>query len=118
MSAMPTDSYSLTFHPLSYAVSNRVDAAGDFVAWHTRILYPRPDAVLDQDIAVANPTCFHLDANLPRTWFGSVAFNQFKTTAWLTNLRCFHQCFFLAPFCLSKTRDDQNCAADRDEIFE
>jgi hypothetical protein len=90
MSAMPAHSDSLTFRPLPDVTSNPVDLAGNFVTWHPRVLNSRPDAVLDQDIAVTNPTCFHFDSDLSRAGFGNVAFNQLETAAGFADLCRFH----------------------------
>jgi hypothetical protein len=94
---MPANSSALTHRPLPDVTSERVYAAGDFMTRHARILESRPDTILDEHIAVANPACLHFYTNLPCARFGNVAIDQFKASTGLTNLRRFHfHCFGLS----------------------
>jgi hypothetical protein len=42
---------------------------------------------------MADPAGFYLDPDLPGTWFGNIAFNQLKISAWFANLGHCHFCF-------------------------
>jgi hypothetical protein len=62
----------------------------DFMTWHARVLKSRPQAIFDEDIAVANTTRFDFHANLARARFRDVTFHQFKISTGFVNLRGFH----------------------------
>ena len=75
---------------LAQLVVHRVHPPGNLMTWNSRIFYPGPDAIFDQQITVANPARFHFDANLSRLRLGQLAFEQFKIPSGLSNLCRFH----------------------------
>jgi hypothetical protein len=87
---MPAHTYALPFIPCCDVVADGIDASGDFVPRHTRILKSRPYTVFDQHIAVANTAGFNLHAHLSGARLRNIAFYQFPISAWSTYLSCFH----------------------------
>ena len=65
MSAMPADTYALTFLPLSNIGSDCIDASRHFMTGHSRILESGPQTFVNENIAVANPARLDSDSNLP-----------------------------------------------------
>ena len=65
MSAMPADTYALTFLPLRNIGSDCIDASRDFMTRHSRILESGPQTFVNENIAVANAARLDLDSNLP-----------------------------------------------------
>jgi hypothetical protein len=87
---MPSHAYPLTGLPQRDIGADRIDAAGDLMAWHARILKSGPHAFLNQRVAVADAARFHLDANLAATRLGHGALNDFEITSGLADLHGFH----------------------------
>src|SRR6185503_13642888 len=87
---MPTNTNTLAHGPCGDVVADGIDASGDFVPRHTRILESRPDTVFDQHIAVANTAGFNLHAHLSGARLRNIAFYQFPISAWSTYLSGFH----------------------------
>src|SRR5437867_2800416 len=90
MSAMPADADALAFFPFRNPVADCIDAPGDLMTGHTRILKSGPQTFFDEHIAVANAACLHFHANLPSARLRDVAFHQFPISARLANLCCLH----------------------------
>ena len=67
-----------------------IDAAGDFVSGHTRILKAGPETFFYEGIAVADPAGFDFDADLVASGLGNVSFDEFEIAAGLGNLDGFH----------------------------
>ena len=65
MSAMPADADALTLLPCGDVAADRIDASGDFMTRHARILKPGPETFFDEHIAVANAARFDFHAHLP-----------------------------------------------------
>src|SRR5205085_3237782 len=68
-----------------------VNPPRDLVAGNPRILQPRPVALLNQQVAVANTTSFDFDPNLPASGFRHWALNDLEISAWLADLNNFHE---------------------------
>ena len=64
MSAMPAHADALAFFPWRDVVADRIDAPGDFVTRHTRILNSGPETFFDQHVAMANAARLHFHAHL------------------------------------------------------
>jgi hypothetical protein len=78
--------------------ADRIDAPGNLVARHSRILnWPEP--LLYERIAVADTAGFHLDAHLPTPGLWNRTLDNFKVSSWLANLYGFHANSFLDGFC-------------------
>jgi hypothetical protein len=92
MSAVPANADALPFLPVRYVVTDGINPSGNLMSGNTRILKPRPQPFLNQDVAMANATCFHLDPNLSyaRLWYGT--FDDFEIATGFTDLRRFHWC--------------------------
>src|SRR5215213_10000114 len=65
VAAMPADTNALTCRPCCDVVAYGIDAAGDFMTRHTRILNARPETFFNEHIAVANATRFNFHTHLP-----------------------------------------------------
>ena len=92
---MPSDSYPLTGLPQRHVGADRIDASGNFMARHARILKSRPLSFLDERVTVADTAGFHLDAHLPAPGLRNRALDDFEITSWLTDLNGFHANSFL-----------------------
>src|SRR5262249_21598449 len=90
VAAVPADANAVTFFPTRDALAHCIDASGKFMTRNTRILKTRPQTFFDQHVAVTNPAGFNFHAHLSRTGLGNFSFDQFKISAWFSNLRCFH----------------------------
>src|SRR5207253_3606009 len=90
VSAVPADTHTVAFFPLSNIGADSIDAAGDFMSRHSRVLKSRPETLFNQSIAVTDSACFHFHANLPGGRFGYIAFYQFPTSTGFPDLRRFH----------------------------
>src|SRR5205823_14686749 len=86
VSAVPADSHTVAFVPLSNIGADSIDAAGDFMPRHSRVLKSRPETLFNQSVAVTNSACFHLHANLPVGRLADIACNNFATSAALRRL--------------------------------
>ena len=90
MTAMPADAHALARLPVGDVGADRVDAPGDFVSGHSRILQAGPVAFLHDRIAVADAARLNLDADLIAGGLGNIAFDKFKIAAGLADLDGFH----------------------------
>src|SRR5687767_2040882 len=90
VSAVPTNTDALPLGPSDNVVAEGIDASGDFMTRHTRILKPGPQAFLDQRIAVADTTCLNFHANLSSGGLRCIALHQFPVSARSAYLSCFH----------------------------
>jgi len=93
MATVPAYANPIAYFPRRDPRSKSIKTAGDFVARNAWILQARPEPFFYEHIAVADPAGFHLYAHLGRTWFGNIAFDQFKIAACFANLGDFHFCF-------------------------
>jgi hypothetical protein len=73
--AMPANTNSLSFLPVCNSGADSVDLSSHLMTWYSRELKSRPQAIFDEDIAVANTTRLDSHANLPGTGLRGVAFN-------------------------------------------
>src|SRR5262249_35024779 len=71
VTTVPSHPNAITLVPGPDSCPQSIDAAGNLVTRHARVLQTWPDAVLYQHIAVADPARVHFDAHLPRPWFGN-----------------------------------------------
>jgi hypothetical protein len=92
--AVPSHAYPLTGLPQGNVCANRIDASGNLVARHSRILNSRPETFFDELVAVAQAAGFHLDAYLPASRLRRRTLNDFEITSGLADLNGFH----LNPF--------------------
>ena len=90
VSAMPTYAHTLARLPVGYVRSNRVDAPGDLMPRHARILDSRPESFFHQSIAVADAACFDLDPHLPASGLRDRALDHFKIFSRFADLHGFH----------------------------
>jgi hypothetical protein len=88
---VPSHSNPLTGLPQRDVGANRVNAPGDFVARHSRILNPRPVPFFHQHVAVTDATGFYLDSYLAASRLWNRALNDFEISTWLAHLHCFHK---------------------------
>src|SRR2546430_15653535 len=100
MSAMPAYAHALAFFPFCNPVADCIDAPGDLMTGHTRILKSGPQTFFNENVAVANAARFYFHANLPSTRLRDVAFHQFPISTGLANLCCFHFLIHKMPLLL------------------
>ena len=89
MATVPTDADSLTSCPCGYVGAQGIESPGDLMTGDTWILKSGPDAVLYQDVAVANAAGLDPYTHLAGPRFGNVAFDEFPIAACFAYLRCF-----------------------------
>jgi hypothetical protein len=80
VAAVPTDPDPLPFRPHPDAWPHRVDQPDDLVPRHPGVLDVGEDPFHREGVAVADAASLDLDADLARTGFGNVAFDQFERT--------------------------------------
>jgi hypothetical protein len=90
MPAVPAHTNALTGPPKSYVGTNGIDAPGDLMPRHTRILNTRPESFFHQRIAVTDAARFYLDTNLATAWLRDWALDDFEISTWLAVLNGFH----------------------------
>jgi hypothetical protein len=90
MSAMPAYANALPLPPCSNVVADCIDVSSDFMTWHTWILKPGPETLLNEHITMANAACFYFHAHLPGAGLRNIAFYQFPISTGLAYLRRFH----------------------------
>jgi hypothetical protein len=90
VATMPTDTDSLINRPRGNVGTHGIEASGDLMTGHPRILKPGPQTFFDQRVAMANPACLDLEAYLCGTGLGNVAFDEFPIATCFADLRCFH----------------------------
>src|SRR5690242_12223831 len=73
MSAMPTNTNTLTFVPIWNAIPDRIDASCDFMTRHAWILKPGPKAFFYQNVAVTNSAGFDFHSDLSSAGLGDLA---------------------------------------------
>src|SRR5256886_7288523 len=100
MSAVPADADALAFFPFCNPVADCIDAPGDLMTGHTRILKSGPQTFFNENVAVTNAARFYFHANLPSTRLRDVAFHQFPISTGLANLCCFHFLIHKMPLLL------------------
>src|SRR5438874_6017288 len=91
MASMPSDSNPLARFPKRHIRAHGVNPPRDLMAGNPRILQPRPVALLNQQVAVANTTSFDFDPNLPASGFRHWALNDLEISAWIADLNNFHE---------------------------
>ena len=96
MPAVPADPYALARLPVGNVRADGIDTPGDFVAGNPGILQPRPEPILDHDIAVADPAGLHFDAHLPVAGLRDRALDQLELPAGLAHLHRLHQSHVLS----------------------
>jgi hypothetical protein len=79
--AVPADADAVTRLPRQDAFAHRVHDAGNLVARHSGILDPRPQALLRQDIAMADAVGLDADSHLSRAGVRDLSFDQFERPA-------------------------------------
>ena len=90
MSAMPAYAHALAFFPFCNPVADCIDAPGDLMTGHTRILKSGPQTFFNENVAVTNAARFYFHADLSGVWLWNVAFDEFKVSTRFTDLRCLH----------------------------
>jgi hypothetical protein len=90
MPAVPADTNTLPRLPQSYVRSNCIDASGDLVPGHTRVLNTRQQSLFHQRIAVTDAARFYLDTNLATVWLRDRTLDDFEISTWLADLNGFH----------------------------
>ena len=95
VSAMPTNSHALAGLPQGDVSANGIDAPGNLVARHSRVLNSRPQPFFHERVAVTDAAGFHLDAHLPASGLRSWALDDFETTSRLADLDGLHANPFL-----------------------
>jgi hypothetical protein len=96
MAAVPSHADPLAGLPQGHVGTDSIDTSGNFVAGHARKLNSGPKPFLHQRVAMADSTCFDLDAHLTATGLGYGALDDFEISAWLADLHGFHwEAFFL-----------------------
>jgi hypothetical protein len=90
VAAMPSHADSLAGLPLRDFGADRVNASGDLMAWHSRILKPWPEPFFHERVAVANAAGFDLDAYLTAIRLGRGALDQIEISTGLADLDGFH----------------------------
>ncbi len=86
VSAVPSQADPLASFPEGDVGPNRIDASGNLMARHSRILNSRPVSPFHQRVAVADAASFHLDAYLPAAGLWNRAVHNFKIPSWLADL--------------------------------
>jgi hypothetical protein len=87
---VPSNTDSLTPFPRRNACTEFIDDASYFMSRSTWILNPRPGAFFGEQVAVADSTSLHLDANLSWAWLRNLDLDQTEIGSCLRNLRCLH----------------------------
>src|ERR1700722_17892230 len=95
VSAMPSNSHALTRLPQSDVGADGIDATGNLVARHSRVLNSRPVPFFHKRVAMADAAGFHLDAHLPASGLRSWSLDDFEITSRLANLDGLHANPFL-----------------------
>jgi hypothetical protein len=90
MPAVPADTNTLPRLPQSDVRTHSIDASGDLVPRHARILKTRQQSLFHQRIAVTDAARFYLDTNLATAWLRDRALDDFKISTWLADLNGFH----------------------------
>jgi hypothetical protein len=90
VSAVPGDSDPLAWCPPGDVWADRIDDAGDLMAWDPRVLDAGPDALLCKGVAVADATSLNLDAHGSGPGLWDVAFNKLKGALPLGDLHDTH----------------------------
>lgn len=78
MPAIPSYPDPLTGLPRIYTRADRVDDAGDLMAWYERVVDAREGTFLGPRVAVANAAGLNLDPHLPWFGHGTLALDQFE----------------------------------------
>jgi hypothetical protein len=99
---MPTDADPLTLFPDLHTGADIVDHASHLVSRHERILHARKEALLGDDIAVADSAGLNANPHLSGARLWNVALYDFEVRAWFWHLHCFH--FSHSPFLFRKRR--------------
>src|SRR5216684_2608969 len=89
LAAVPADADTLALFPAGDARTDVVNHAGDFVSWGAGILNPGPVSFFYQAVAVADAASLHANADVPGSWVGNLALDNFKIRSWFR-----HQCHF------------------------
>src|ERR1051325_3202464 len=90
MAAVPANPDTLTHIPRFHTLAHGIDATRNFMTRHARILKSWPDAIFDQDIAMANTTRFHFHTHLSGCWFRHVTLDELPLSTCFANLCCSH----------------------------
>jgi hypothetical protein len=90
MPAVPADTNTLPRLPKSDVRTHCIDASGDLVPRHARILNTRQQSLFHQRIAVTDAARFYLDTNLATVWLRDRALDDFEISTWLADLNGFH----------------------------
>ena len=88
---MPADAHALADFPTGQAGADRVDHAGHFMSWNSRILNARKQAILDDRVAVANAAGVNFDSQRAGPRFGDWPLDDFQRTAETRNLNSTHR---------------------------
>src|SRR5271155_470191 len=75
VATVPSDAYALAWLPIRDVSADSVDAAGNFVSGNARILEAGPDALLHEDVAMADAAGFDFDSDLGAAGFGNISFD-------------------------------------------
>jgi hypothetical protein len=90
VSAVPSDADALSGLPQSNVGADGINASGDFVSGHARILKSGPDSFFHQRIAMTDPTGFDFNTDLTATGLRSGAFDNFEISMRFADLNGFH----------------------------
>src|SRR5215469_12189419 len=89
--AMPADADPLSLLPQRDIGADLVDASGNLVTWHARILNSWPQAFFYQHVAVADAARVHLDTNLPAPRLRDRTLDNFKISTGFADLNRYHR---------------------------
>src|SRR5207253_11350232 len=90
VSAVPSDTHTVAFFPLSNIGADSIDAAGDFMSRHSRVLKPRPETLFNQSVAMTNAARLHFYTNLTRVRLWNIPFYQYPISTGFPDLRRVH----------------------------
>jgi hypothetical protein len=97
VSAVPTDARALSDSPARHTRAESIYDSGDLVPGHPRILDAGPEALLGEEVAVADPAGLNLDPNLSRPWLRDLPLDQLQRSLLLPNLNDPHLGHCLSP---------------------
>src|SRR6266567_3970539 len=98
MPAVPADACTLADLPVGHVRADGVDPPGDLVAGDAGILQARPEPILDQDIAMADPAGLDFDAYLPAAGLRDRTLDQLELPTGLAHLHRLHQSHVFSSF--------------------
>src|SRR5579885_1463253 len=92
LSAVPTNTDTLSLTPARNAGPQGIDHPGHFMTGNSGVADARPVTFLDQHVAVAYPAGLHLDAHVARAGLGNLPLDDLKVRSRRGNLHHLHRC--------------------------